>query len=604
MIMNETIVASIASAAVTLVVMLLVVLKMRKHPGSTQAEIDAEKQRSESALAIARAKEENLNHRLEDKDEACRQLLESKDEACARALAEKDEACRRFVEAQVDACEKAKQELTENCRAAVEEKDAACKRLLAEKDDAYLKAVNEKETVLAQILAEKDESIKKKEDTWNRLLSEKDSACKLAIAEKEASCKRLLDEKDASCVAAVAEKESVCRKLLAEKDAELGKKEESCKALIEAKTADCERLIRDKNEQIEKLIKEKERSFAETVKTLQEQFANLAEQKLKSSTEGLSEINQRRIGEIIKPFREEIERFRQAFDEDKKQQVANKASFDQAITDLGKRALQIGVDAENLAKALKSESKTQGDWGEMVLSNILAAAGLKEGVDFVPQAQEVDAQGNKLIPDVEILLPNKEKLLIDSKASVTAYLDYVAAQDDVVKELAVKEHIASVRKHMDELADKDYIKKVRGSQGYILMFIPNEGSYLLAMEHDRKLATDAFRRHVIIVNPTTLLLCLQIVALLRSREAQNENAEKISVAAAKMYEKFVGFSDTFSDIGKRIDGLTDAYRKANGQLCDGNANVVRQLERLKEMGIVTTKTINHKMLDDAMAVDA
>lgn len=643
MIMNETIVASIASAAVTLVVMLLVVLKIRKHPGSVQAEIDAEKQRSESALAIARAKEENLNRRLEDKDEACRLLLESKDEACVRALSEKDEACRKFVEAQVDACEKAKQELTENCRAAVEEKDAACKRLLAEKDDAYLKAVNEKETVLAQILAEKDESIKKKEDTWNRLLSEKDSACKLAIAEKEASCKRLLDEKDASCAAAVAEKESVCRKLLAEKDLELGKKEESCKALIDAKTsacerlirdkdeqieklakekdaelrkrdedckalidaktADCERLIRDKNEQIEKLIKEKERSFAETVKTLQEQFANLAEQKLKSSTEGLSEINQKRIGEIIKPFREEIERFRQAFDEDKKQQVANKASFDQAITDLGKRALQIGVDAENLAKALKSESKTQGDWGEMVLSNILAAAGLKEGVDFVPQAQEVDAQGNKLIPDIEILLPNKEKLLIDSKASVTAYLDYVAAKDEVGKELAVKEHIASVRKHMDELADKDYIKKVRGSQGYILMFIPNEGSYLLAMEHDRKLATDAFRRHVIIVNPTTLLLCLQIVALLRSREAQNENAEKISVAAAKMYEKFVGFSDTFSDIGKRLDGLTDAYRKANGQLCDGNANVVRQLERLKEMGIVTTKTINRKMLEDAMAVD-
>ena len=496
--MNETIVASIVSVAVTLVVVLLVVLKSRRNPGTEQAEIDAERQRSESALAIARAKEESLNRRLEDKDESCRQLLESKDEACARALSEKESSCRRLLE----------------------------------------------------------------------------------------------------------EKESACRKMLAEKDAELRKKEESCKALIEAKTADCERLIRDKNEQIEKLIKEKEHSFAETVKTLQEQFANLAEQKLKSSTEGLSEINQKRIGEIIRPFREELERFRQAFDEDKKQQVANKASFDQAITDLGKRALQIGVDAENLAKALKSESKTQGDWGEMVLSNILSAAGLKEGVDFVPQAQEIDAQGDRLIPDVEIRLPNKEKLLIDSKASVTAYLDYVAAQDEVTRELAVKEHIASVRKHMDELADKDYIKKVRGSQGYILMFIPNEGSYLLAMEHDRKLATDAFRRHVIIVNPTTLLLCLQIVALLRSREAQNENAERISVAAAKMYEKFVGFSDTFSDIGKRIDALTEAYRKANGQLCDGNANVVRQLERLKEMGIVTTKTINHKMLDDAMAAEA
>lgn len=485
--MSETMLASIASAAVTLVVMLLVLLRSRAHPGNAQAEIEAERQRSEGALAVARAKEEILRQRMADRDESCRQLLEGKDEACARALAEK---------------------------------------------------------------------------------------------------------------------ESACRKLLEEKDAELRKKEEGCRALIEAKTADCERLIRDKNEQIEKLIKEKERSFAETVRTLREQFANLAEQKLKSSAEGLSEINQKRIGEVIRPFREEIERFRQAFDEDRRQQVANKASFDQAITDLGRRALQIGADAENLAKALKSESKTQGDWGEMVLSNILAAAGLKEGVDFVPQAQEADAQGNRMIPDVEMRLPNGEKLLIDSKASVTAYLDYVAAQDEGARDAAAREHVASVRRHMDELADKDYIRKVRGSQGYILMFIPNEGSYLLAMERDRKLATDAFRRHVIIVNPTTLLLCLQIVALLRSREAQNENAEKISAAAAKMYEKFVGFSDTFSDIGRRIDGLAEAYGKANGQLCDGNANVVRQLERLKEMGIVTTKSINRKMLDDAMATDA
>jgi DNA recombination protein RmuC len=200
---------------------------------------------------------------------------------------------------------------------------------------------------------------------------------------------------------------------------------------------------------------------------------------------------------------------------------------------------------------------------------------------------------------VEILLPNKEKLLIDSKVSVTAYLNYVASQDDAEKEKAIKEHIASVRKHMDELVGKDYIKKVQGSQGYILMFIPNEGSYLLAMEHDRKLATDAFKKHVIIVNPTTLLLCLQIVALLRSREAQNENAERISMAAAKMYEKFAGFSETFVEIGRRAKGLMDAYEKAYGQLCDGNGNVVRQLERLKDMGIVTAKTINTKLLDDS-----
>jgi DNA recombination protein RmuC len=239
----------------------------------------------------------------------------------------------------------------------------------------------------------------------------------------------------------------------------------------------------------------------------------------------------------------------------------------------------------------------------MVLANILSAAGLKEGVDFLPQAQETDEHGNRLVPDIEIPLPNREKLLIDSKTSVTAYLDYVAAEDEPSREAAAREHVASVRKHMEELAGKDYIKRIKGSQGYILMFIPNEGSYLLAMERDRKLATDAFRRHVIIVNPATLLLCLQIVALLRAREAQNENAAKISEAAAKMYEKFVGFSDTFVDIGKRLDALSDAYRKAYGQLCDGNANVVRQLERLKTLGMVTSKSVNPKLKSDAGAED-
>lgn len=335
------------------------------------------------------------------------------------------------------------------------------------------------------------------------------------------------------------------------------------------------------------------------INTLREQFAALAEQKLRLSSEGLSDLNRRRMDEILRPFQDELGRLRKTFEEDRLQQAANRASFERAIADLGSRAMQIGMEAENLSKALKSESKTQGDWGEMVLANALSAAGLKEGLDFLQQEQEKDGFGNRLIPDVEILLPGGEKLLVDSKTSITAYLDYVAAEDEDGRDAAAKNHVSSVRRHMEELADKDYIKRVKGSQGYILMFIPNEGSYLLAMERDRRLATDAFRRHVIIVNPTTLLLCLQIVALLRAREAQNENAAKISEAAARMYEKFVGFSDTFVDIGRRLDGLADAYNKAHIQLCGGNGNVVRQLERLKDMGIVSAKTINRKLLDSA-----
>ena len=363
---------------------------------------------------------------------------------------------------------------------------------------------------------------------------------------------------------------------------------------MKSESENCRRLLAEKERTCEKMVDS-------AVATLREQFTTLAVQKLKASTEGLADVNQKNLAELMKPLQTEIDRFRQAFDANREQQVKNKASFDQAIADLGRQAFKIGADADNLARALKRESKTQGNWGEMVLANILAAAGLKDGIDFVQQPQEVDADGNRLIPDVEIPLPNGEKLLIDSKASITAYLDYVAAADEAAKNAAVQAHVVSMRRHLEELAAKDYIKKVKGSQGYILMFIPNEGSYLLAVEHDAKLVTDAFARHVILVNPTTLLLCIQIVALLRSRERQNENAEKVFEAARRMYDKFVGFTETFADMGRRLDGLAGAYRKANGQLCDGKGNLVRQVEGLRDMGLVPKKTLDAKLLEAAEA---
>ena len=387
--------------------------------------------------------------------------------------------------------------------------------------------------------------------------------------------------------------------------ASLRRQVDDARRLADVCEANCRQRLEDKEKACQQRLAEKDAACAQfterALETLRVQFAHLAEEKLKASSEGLSDFNRRRLAELMAPFQKELGDVRRAFEENRRQQIANKASFDQAIADLGVRALRIGTDAENLAKALKRESKTQGNWGEMVLANILEAAGLAEGRDFLPQAQEFDAQGNRLIPDVEIPLPNKEKLLVDSKASVTAYFDYVAAEDDAAREAAAKAHLVSVRRHMEELAEKNYAARVKGAPGYILMFIPNEGGYLLAMERDRRLATDAFRRHVIIVNPTTLLLCLQIVALLRSREAQNENAEKISAAAARMYEKFATFSATFVDVGKRLDGLADAYEKAKGQLCGGPGNVIRQLEALKGMGVVTAKRVHAKMLDDAGA---
>ena len=188
--------------------------------------------------------------------------------------------------------------------------------------------------------------------------------------------RRRLAERDADCERRLAERDAACERQLADRDAA------------------CERLLKEKDAQFESFSKERDRTFGESLRTLREQFANLAEEKLKASADSLASVNRERLGDVIRPFREELDRFRKAFEENRLEQVANKASFEQAINSLGERALKIGANAESLARALKTESKTQGNWGEMVLSNILSAAGLKEGVDFLPQAQETDADGS------------------------------------------------------------------------------------------------------------------------------------------------------------------------------------------------------------------
>ncbi|MGN0845257.1 MAG: DNA recombination protein RmuC, partial [Kiritimatiellia bacterium] len=399
-------------------------------------------------------------------------------------------------------------------------------------------------------------------------------------AEKE-QMQRLLEEKEKSCQVLLASKEEACRQQI---------------RLIQERY---ENQLKQASEQTKQTIADTKQSFERSVSALQEQFSALAQKHLMSTSQNLVELNKMRMDELMKPFKDELRKFEEAFRENTHQQVSNKASFEQAIADLGKQALQIGADAENLAKALKRESKTQGNWGEMVLANILETAGLREGKDFVTQATEYDEQNNRLIPDVEVLLPNKEKLLIDSKTSVTAYLDYVSVADDEMRKKHADAHVASVRKHMEELADKKYITKIKGSQGYILMFIPNEGSYLLAMERDQKLATDAFNRHVIIVNPTTLLLCLQIVALLRIREKRNENADKIFDAVNKMYDKFVTFAESFAVLEKSIKGISDAYDRARMQLSGGKGNLVRRVEALRELGISPAKKLPEPLLESS-----
>ncbi len=342
-----------------------------------------------------------------------------------------------------------------------------------------------------------------------------------------------------------------------------------------------------------------QRQFDRDLEAMKTSFSDISQKHLRERENEMREANAVSLKPMLDSLDATMKEFGAAFRENREQQVANKASFDQAMSSLEKNALRIGDEADALAKALRNDSKVQGDWGEAILANVLSGAGLVKGRDFFTQEHETWDDGALLVPDVEIPLPDGGKLIVDSKTSISAYCNYVAAEDDDARKAAVKAHVQSVRRHVDELADKDYGRNVKNATGYVLMFIPNDGAYLLAMQSDEKLAVDAFRRRVIIVNPATLMLCLQMVQLLRSREKQNENCARIFEIAGKMHDKFSVFAQTFSKLGSSLDSVKRNYDEAFGQLCAGNGNFAKQLEALRDCGVMTSKPVPPMLkLDD------
>lgn len=334
------------------------------------------------------------------------------------------------------------------------------------------------------------------------------------------------------------------------------------------------------------------------MQTLRSELDKLTQQHLTTQREQLKVENAQRINELLTPLKLSVDAFQKDFRERMDEQGKTNAVMDATLKSLTEQTTQLGKNADNLAHALKADPKKQGNWGEAVLRNILEASGLTEGIDFVCQEGVRGEDGREYIPDVKVGLPDGHCLIIDAKASIADYLDYVSAETEPAREQALRQHLKSVRNHVKELADVHYQERVKGAQDYVLMFIPNEGSYLLAMENDPKLATDAYTRRIIIVNSTNLLLALNIVYLFRQNERQTKSVREIIVAAKSLYDKFATFSDSFIKLGEAIKKTSDAFAKAEGQLLTGNGNFARQLEAFKKKGVVTDKQINAKLLPE------
>lgn len=326
-------------------------------------------------------------------------------------------------------------------------------------------------------------------------------------------------------------------------------------------------------------------------------FADVARQLLSEQSHAMREANEARMGEIVKPLRDNLESLRRTIDGYKTEQVSYAAALKQQIKDLSDMNRNISQEAKELTLALRGDSKVQGDWGEMMLKQILDMSGLQEGVNYETQmTRETDGSvlkgesGGRLRPDVVFFMPDNKRLIIDSKTSLTAYVDYVNATDDGERADALKRHLTSVRKHVDELAAKKY-QAIKDSADFVMMFVPNEPAYMLAMSTDATLWEYAYKRQVVMVSPTHLISVVKLISQLWARDRQSKNAIAIADEAGKMYDKLVGFIADMEQVGKALDGAQKAHAEALKKLSEGRGNLVGRAAKIKDLGAKATKLL-------------
>ncbi len=351
---------------------------------------------------------------------------------------------------------------------------------------------------------------------------------------------------------------------------------------------------------------ENDKQWMQKFEALKQEMQKNAAEQLAAKQKDLQENNRIQIDELLKPLKEQFADFKRTVEESKTMNEVNKkelqSTFEttmklfqqeqqQTVSLLKEQTLKIGSDAANLTKALKGDSKMQGDWGEMVLETILENSGLRKDEEFFIQENTKDENGKNYRPDVIVRFPEGRSVIIDSKVSLTAYTDAISTDDEAERDRLMKAHTLSVKKHIDELAEKDYGKLVDDAIGFVLMFIPNETSYIAAMKLQPNLSRYAYSKKVIIISPSNLLMALQLAYNLWQYDRQNKNVEKIVKTAADLYDKVAGFEDTFNGIGDMLTKLNTYYTKARNQLYEGSGNVMRRVENLKSYGVTPKKKI-------------
>lgn len=330
-------------------------------------------------------------------------------------------------------------------------------------------------------------------------------------------------------------------------------------------------------------------------------FRQISQEILEDKSRRFTEQNQLTIEQILKPLGEKISGFEQQVKQTYEFETRDRIALKEQIAQLAQLNQKVSVEANNLAVALRGESKTQGNWGEMILGRILELSGLENGREYETQFSARDGEGERYRPDAIVHLPGGRDIVIDAKVSLTAYTRFSEAMDESSRATSLTEHVASVRLHITQLGRKNYhaLQGV-GSLDFVLMFIPSEAAYIEAVKADPRLYETALAQNIGLVCPSTLLPTLRTVENLWKMERQSNNAKAIAEEAGKLYDKFIGFEQDLSKLGKALNTANEAYRDARSKLIDGSGNLVGKVQRLKKMGAKTTKQFPESLLNEAL----
>ena len=361
------------------------------------------------------------------------------------------------------------------------------------------------------------------------------------------------------------------------------------------------------NESLQKSLQTQKEEIAKIQEESKLQFENLANKILEEKTEKFTTLNQNNLKTILEPFQERIVELKNRVNEAYEKENKERFSLAEKVKELAELNQQISEDAKKLTRALKGESKTQGNWGELILESILEKSGLVKGREYFLEHELRDEDnkalfsefsGKKMRPDAVIKYPDERNVIIDSKVSLTAFTELVDETDQDVYLMKLNQHLSSIKNHIIQLSQKAYDDYGK-SLDFVMMFIPSEPAYIAAMQADQNLWNFAYERRILLLNPSNLITSLKLIADLWKREYQNRNSMEIAERGAKLYDKFVGFIENLEKVGKNLDQAKNVYNDAYKQLSTGNDNLVIQTQKLKSLGIKNKKDLPQSLVENS-----